>query len=353
MQQALPDTPLDIIGDIHGELGALQSLLSNLGYDQNGRHPRGRKLVFVGDLFDRGPDSPAVLEVVRRIVEEDNGQVVLGNHELNLLRGERKDGSDWFWDESLSHDKKYKPFKRLDAEHRDQLLRFLSHLPIVLEREDLRIVHAAWHEPSLSRLLSAADRRLTELFDEWDKEIDSNLAATGLLPKSQEEKEAWKHALHDPAQEVPLLTYTGLCEAHRQMDNPVRVLTSGMERLAQEPFYSSGKWRFADRVKWWEEYAEKTPVVIGHYWRQFKPVDRKALGKGDPNLFTAVDPTHWHGALGNVFCVDYSVGGRFQERGAGKVPGTTTKLAALQWPERTLVLDTGERMVTGGYGEAC
>ena len=57
----LPDVHLDIVGDIHGELDALTSLLKRLGYDDLGRHPENRKLVFVGDLIDRGPDSPGVL----------------------------------------------------------------------------------------------------------------------------------------------------------------------------------------------------------------------------------------------------------------------------------------------------
>ncbi|MEO1914747.1 MAG: metallophosphoesterase, partial [Myxococcales bacterium] len=57
------------MGDIHGELGALVSLLKKLGYDHDGRHAQQRKLVFVGDLIDRGPDSPGVLRAVKRLVD--------------------------------------------------------------------------------------------------------------------------------------------------------------------------------------------------------------------------------------------------------------------------------------------
>lgn len=59
--QPLPPGPLDIVGDIHGESEALDQLLGHLGYDALGRHPQGRRLVFVGDFCDRGPDSPGVL----------------------------------------------------------------------------------------------------------------------------------------------------------------------------------------------------------------------------------------------------------------------------------------------------
>ena len=67
--QSLPDGPLDIVGDIHGEFAALQSLLEHLGYDEDGAHPEGRSLVFVGDFCDRGPDSPAVLALVQALVD--------------------------------------------------------------------------------------------------------------------------------------------------------------------------------------------------------------------------------------------------------------------------------------------
>lgn len=60
--------PFDIIGDVHGCRAELETLLTRLGYvpghDDAGRpvdaaHPAGRTAVFVGDLVDRGPDSPA------------------------------------------------------------------------------------------------------------------------------------------------------------------------------------------------------------------------------------------------------------------------------------------------------
>jgi len=55
---------LDVVGDVHGEIDGLEQLVAKLGYDADGNHPGGRRLVFVGDLVDRGPDSPAVVEYV-------------------------------------------------------------------------------------------------------------------------------------------------------------------------------------------------------------------------------------------------------------------------------------------------
>jgi len=112
MQQTLPDAPLDIIGDIHGELAALQTLLYHLGY-RDGRHPQGRRLVFVGDLCDRGPDCPGSIALVQGLVESGQAFAVMGNHELNLLRGDRKDGNNWFWDVDNPDEDKFEPYRRV------------------------------------------------------------------------------------------------------------------------------------------------------------------------------------------------------------------------------------------------
>ncbi|MFB7329406.1 polynucleotide kinase-phosphatase [Streptomyces sp. NPDC056190] len=72
--------PFDIIGDIHGCSAELESLLVKLGYT-DGAHPEGRTAVFVGDLVDRGPDSPGVLRRVMSMAEAGNALCVPGNHE--------------------------------------------------------------------------------------------------------------------------------------------------------------------------------------------------------------------------------------------------------------------------------
>ncbi|KIE23609.1 metallophosphoesterase [Streptomyces sp. MUSC 125] len=72
--------PFDIIGDVHGCSAELESLLAELGY-QDGEHPQGRTAVFVGDLVDRGPDTPGVLRRVMSMVAAGNALCVPGNHE--------------------------------------------------------------------------------------------------------------------------------------------------------------------------------------------------------------------------------------------------------------------------------
>jgi len=81
--------PFDIIGDIHGCYDELIALLRELGYShQDGlwRHPEGRKPVFLGDLVDRGPDTPGVLRVVMYLVQAGLAWCVPGNHDIKLLR---------------------------------------------------------------------------------------------------------------------------------------------------------------------------------------------------------------------------------------------------------------------------
>ncbi|MER8002601.1 polynucleotide kinase-phosphatase [Streptomyces sp. NPDC095613] len=77
--------PFDIIGDVHGCRSELETLLGSLGY-VDGRHPEGRTAVFVGDLVDRGPDTPGVLRLVMGMVASGNALCVPGNHENKLGR---------------------------------------------------------------------------------------------------------------------------------------------------------------------------------------------------------------------------------------------------------------------------
>ncbi|MGW2227199.1 polynucleotide kinase-phosphatase [Streptomyces formicae] len=77
--------PFDIIGDIHGCASELDTLLGKLGYVE-GAHPEGRTAVFVGDLVDRGPDTPGVLRRVMSMVADGTALCVPGNHENKLGR---------------------------------------------------------------------------------------------------------------------------------------------------------------------------------------------------------------------------------------------------------------------------
>lgn len=86
--------PFDVIGDVHGCASELRTLLTELGwriaYDGDvavgASHPEGRQAVFVGDLVDRGPDTPGVLRLAMGMVASGDALCVSGNHEAKLVR---------------------------------------------------------------------------------------------------------------------------------------------------------------------------------------------------------------------------------------------------------------------------
>jgi protein phosphatase len=82
--------PFDIIGDVHGCFSEMMALLEKLGYeiDPDGlaSHPEGRRLGFVGDLVDRGPENVSVLRFVMANVAAGRAFCVPGNHDAKLLK---------------------------------------------------------------------------------------------------------------------------------------------------------------------------------------------------------------------------------------------------------------------------
>lgn len=91
--------PFDIIGDVHGCADELQHLLTDLGYQTcdpvdddfgwsplNYFHPQGRRVIFVGDLVDRGPRALDVLSIARNMALAGTAFCVPGNHDDKLLK---------------------------------------------------------------------------------------------------------------------------------------------------------------------------------------------------------------------------------------------------------------------------
>ena len=76
------------IGDIHGCLTALDTLLESLNLQP------ADTLIFLGDYVDRGPDSRDVLERLIELSARDNTIFLRGNHDLWMERARDDDG--WF-----------------------------------------------------------------------------------------------------------------------------------------------------------------------------------------------------------------------------------------------------------------
>ena len=135
--------PFDIIGDVHGCADELVELLRTLGYvERQGvwSHPSGRKAVFLGDLVDRGPRVPDVLQLVMRMVAAGHALAVPGNHDMKLMRKLR--GRDVQITHGLQES-----LTQLDiesAEFRERVANFLDDLVshYVLDDGSLVVAHA-------------------------------------------------------------------------------------------------------------------------------------------------------------------------------------------------------------------
>jgi hypothetical protein len=339
----LPEHPLDIVGDIHGELTALTSLLTKLGYDDLGRHPEQRKLVFLGDLVDRGPDSPGVLRAVMRIVQAGNAQCIAGNHELNAIRNDptkKRSGEGWWY----GHDEEEYSYIQVDPDEKERsFLPFLHSLPGALERRDLRVVHACWSELSIQKLREA--ETVIGAFNEEAAALKPELEKLSEGLKALWNSKEWTPgSLKDKERKIDLIPELARYDELNQNGNAIKVATSGIERAAQDSYYASGKWRMVERVPWWNDYSGP-PVVIGHYWRRYSPGQTGLTLKGNEDFFGDTPP---HSALGparSVMCIDYSVGARFAERKAAGPTSSASStrfkgcLAALRVPEWEVVFD--------------
>lgn len=93
----------DVVGDIHGHADPLHRLLHKLDYaeiDGVFRHPE-RKMIFVGDFIDRGPQQREVLRIARAMCEAGSASAVLGNHEFNAIGWATQSENGTFYEVTL------------------------------------------------------------------------------------------------------------------------------------------------------------------------------------------------------------------------------------------------------------
>src|SRR5438034_978312 len=189
--------PFDLIGDVHGCFDELVTLLEKLGYDVDPtlssstarddtdlsssdsrpltpdphfqvRHPEGRKVVFLGDLVDRGPQIPAVLRLVISMVESGTALCVPGNHDMKLMR--KLKGRNVQITHGLAES--LAQLEPEPAEFKEQVVTFLDHLVSHYVLDDGRLVVA--HAGMKAELQGRASRRVRDfaLYGETTGEMD-------------------------------------------------------------------------------------------------------------------------------------------------------------------------------------
>ncbi len=144
----------DIIGDIHGHATLLKRLLTRLGYHRSGvswRYPGGsRRVVFVGDYIDRGPEIRETLRIVRAMVDNDGGHALMGNHEFNAVGWHTTDPLGRpYRPHSPTHLKQHRRTLEEyagDTEALQSDIAWMRTLPLFFEDESIRVVHAAWDQ---------------------------------------------------------------------------------------------------------------------------------------------------------------------------------------------------------------
>jgi protein phosphatase len=162
--------PFDVIGDVHGCHDELVALLDKLGYsisDGHVTHPENRRVIFVGDLVDRGPDSPGVLRLVMAMVRDGVALCVAGNHDQKLSRALR--GRDVNVSHGLERSlEQLEGDPGLKAEVAEFLDELISHY--VLDDGKLVVAHAGLKEDMQGR----ASRRVRDfaLYGETTGETD-------------------------------------------------------------------------------------------------------------------------------------------------------------------------------------
>ncbi len=299
----------DLIGDIHGHLAPLETLLQRLGYEREGvgwRHPL-RQAIFVGDFVDRGPDQRAVVNLARAMVDSGAALAVMGNHEFNALAfhtedpdhpGTLRQRSNRNIRNHLAFLDAYLGNREGEAELPGVLDWFMT-LPLFLDLGGLRVVHACWDRHALSVLqphLTTGNRLTRDLLVNACREDTDVFRAVEILLKGKEIKLPEQHSFRDKdgvaRQRIRIRWWEPGPHTYRSL------FMGPASAEAHIPDQSVS-------TDYQLEYGRaEPPVFVGHYWQDGEPAPLAP----------------------NVACLDYSVA-----RPGGK-------LVAYQWDgEDTLI----------------
>jgi hypothetical protein len=161
----------DVIGDIHGQADALRRLLTQLGYQHKKgayRHEK-RTAVFVGDFIDRGPRIKEVMEIVRPMVEQETALAVMGNHEFNAIAFHARHPNGGHLRPHIRKNIKqtYETILQFTDDELADHIEWFRQLPMWIEEEGLRVVHACWSDAHIATIKSARGGNTQPISDDF------------------------------------------------------------------------------------------------------------------------------------------------------------------------------------------
>lgn len=272
----------DLIGDIHGHADTLQRLLKALGYERREgvyRHPE-RQAIFLGDFIDRGPKIGETLAVVRPMVEAGHALSVMGNHELNALAFHTAHPTDP-GNHLRPHNEKNarqhaETVRQLSRDEMTAALDWFRTLPLWLDLDGLRVVHACWDEERMAQIPH-------EVSDEFLREA---CLPEGSLCEAVEAILKGKQICLPPGATFRDKDGHVRSAARAKWYEPAHGQTCSSYAMASEPIDSNAPLP-AEVLNEAAPYpADAKPVFVGHYW----------LSGPQPELLRS-----------NVACVDWSV----------------------------------------------
>jgi hypothetical protein len=277
----------DLIGDIHGHADELKALLETMDYqniDGCYRHA-SRQVIFLGDFIDRGPEQMGVLNIVMPMVEQGAALAVMGNHEFNALAFHTPHPDQTgVWLRPRTNKNMQQHFRFLDEylnaddkRELDRVLNFFWSLPLWLDLDWVRVVHACWEQRHVDAL--GNDNRLT-----MKRLVEASTRGTT-------EYNAIEALLKGVEYELPEGKFFHDKDSHRRTAVRTQWWHNADATIGDIAF-PKGEFdgdALADEVISANDLvgypADGKPVFIGHYWMQ-----------GTPELMAD-----------NVACLDYSV----------------------------------------------
>lgn len=259
----------DVIGDIHGYAGALKRMLSRLGYVERERvyrHP-SRTAVFLGDFVDRGPEQREVLRIARSMIEAGSARGVMGNHEFNAIAWATPDANGGFLrphtDKNESQHRAFLEQIGAGSTAHAEAVAWFKTLPLWLNLDGLRIVHACWHPSSQAALANYLDdgARLTEDgIQEVNQPRSIAYIAAEVLLKGPEAQLPDGHFFHDK-------------DGHRRREARLRWWDPSAITFRTAALGMEGREIDLpeDPVPTGFLYEDPAPVLFGHYWLRGTP----------------------------------------------------------------------------------